>query len=256
MESNQKNNRVVILGIDLAWGSRNPNVNNSKKDGVCAIEIVNNKSRVIEIACVDGDKQLLDLITSYKNKSAKSMILIDAPIVCINKTGMRPVDKLTHRLFHREHAACHPANSTKCSRPIRITKEIKKLGIKIGWELKKYSNLVIEVYPHPAMIRLFKLNRIFKYKKGNITNRVREFRKYQRAFRTFLENTFNDLELNQDAVQLFKVKWSKQDEDKLDALFCGIIGLWHYKYRGKKSEIIGNKKSGFILLPIDLRNIN
>lgn len=250
------NNKVAIIGIDLAWGSKNPMIKTTKNDGVCVIEADRYKYKILELAHVSGDESLINLIIRYKNQYKRSLIMIDAPIICNNKTGMRPVDKLTHRIFNREHAACHPANSTKCSRPIRIAEELKKLGIKIGWDIRAHAHLVAEVYPHPAMVRLFRLNKIFKYKKGKKPEKIKEFRRYQKVFKDFLDENFQNLELNKDAKMLFKAQWDKPNEDKLDALFCGILGMWHYIFSGRESEIIGNRKSGFILLPVDLRKTN
>jgi len=31
----------------------------------------------------------------------------------------------------------------------------------------------------------------------------------------------------------------------------GLIGMWHWMHRGKRSEVIGDRKTGFILLPAD-----
>ncbi|MFH1067863.1 MAG: DUF429 domain-containing protein, partial [bacterium] len=149
-------NGVLLIGIDLAWGEK-------KRDGVCAVEASGRTARVLSYHYPHGDEELLDTLQKIIGERKSVFATIDAPIVCPNKTGTRPVDRLTHRMFHREHAACHPANSTKCPRPPRLLVRLKKAGFRAGWGFS--GKTACEVYPHPAMVRLFGLPRIIKYKK-------------------------------------------------------------------------------------------
>ena len=239
-------NASCIIGVDLAWGDR-------KADGMCAIESSSSQSRVIGFGYPQGDEQFLRVVTEISAGYARVFITVDAPIVCPNRTGTRPVDRLTHRLFHREHAACHPANSTKCPRPPRIRRKLERLGFHTGWDLRSADKLVAEVYPHPAMVRMFRLMRIVKYKKGTVAERSAEFARLQHLMRKLLREHFRELTLNTEARTVLAASWSKPVEDRLDALFCALTGLWHVRHRGRRSEIIGNLKTGFILLPQDLR---
>ena len=152
-------------------------------------------------------------------------------------------------MFHREHAACHPANSTKCPRPPRVRRKLARLGIQTGWEFGDTPALVAEVYPHPAMVRMFRIPRIVKYKKGSVAERRKEFKRLQQLMRDLLRRDFPELQLNDEAEEYLSLPWSKPVEDRVDALFCALIGLWHWKHNGKRSEVIGNLKTGFILLP-------
>ncbi|MER3525266.1 MAG: hypothetical protein C4326_14795 [Ignavibacteria bacterium] len=108
-----------------------------------------------------------------------AFVTIDAPIVCPNRTGTRPVDRLTHTMFDQEHAACHPANLTTCPRPVRIRRKLERPGFATGWDIGSAKLLVAEVYPHPAIVRLFRLPRIIKYNKERVTKSRREFARYQ-----------------------------------------------------------------------------
>ncbi len=234
--------RTTIIGIDLAWGDRKP-------DGVCCIDVTNSGARVRDFAYPRGDRELLETIGAMLDGSGRALLTIDAPIVCPNRTGTRPVDRLTHRMFHREHAACHPANSTKCPRPPRIRRKLQKLGFTAGWDLNRSTHLMAEVYPHPAMVRMFRIPRIVKYKKGRVAERAKEFRRLQRLMKKLLREEFPDLSLNTDALEYLRAPWTKNVEDHLDALFCGLIGLRHWNHQGTRSEVIGNIRTGFILLP-------
>ncbi len=237
---------MLIMGVDLAWGEK-------KSDGVCFIDAGRRGSRVLGFAYPQGDDELIDTIQSALGDSREAFAAVDAPIICPNRTGTRPVDRLTHRMFHREHAACHPANSTKCPRPPRLLRRLEQVGFTAGWDVGTGRKVVAEVYPHPAMVRLFAIPRIVKYKKGRVVERRAEFRRLQRLVRKCLRELFPTLRLPAGTTTLLRQPWSKPVEDKTDALFCAMIGLWHWQHRGRRSEVIGDVDSGFILLPEDLR---
>lgn len=194
------------------------------------------------LACelVHGDAALLDLIEARAPARGAALIAIDAPIVCHNPTGARPVDRLTHRLFHREHAGCHPANRARCARPVRLLEELEARGWRAGWQLTRGARLVAEVYPHPAMVRLFGLARILKYKRGPVDARRLEFRRLQRLLEHCRRAHFAGLVLARATRSLLCSPWSKASEDRTDALFCALIGLWHWRHRGQQSEVLGD----------------
>lgn len=239
---------MLIVGIDLAWGDK-------KADGVCFIEAKRSTTCPRGFAYPRGDNELIECLRTELDGSKEAFITVDAPIICPNRTGSRPVDRLTHTLFHREHAGCYPANLTKCPRPPRVLRKLKTLGFDAGWEIKDAARLVSEVYPHPAMIRLFKLPRIVKYKKGRVDARRREFTRLQRLIKKLRREEFPFLQLDDETVDLLNQSWSKSAEDRTDALFCALIGLWHWYHRGRRSEVIGDLETGFILLPEDLRKL-
>lgn len=234
--------KVLLIGIDLAWGEK-------KHDGICFLEWDGKRGAVAGFAYPQGDRELLVAIREKMGAQRSVFITVDAPIVCPNRTGTRPVDRLTHRLFHREHAACHPANFTKCPRPPRIAGQLCKEGFEVGWEPAIAKKIVAEVYPHPAMVRMFGIPRIVKYKKGSVAERRKEFRRLQLLIRKCLRKKFPWLVVDPETKSLLTERWSKSVEDRTDALFCALIGLWHWKHRGRKSEVIGDLRTGFILLP-------
>ena len=234
--------KVLLVGVDLAWGEK-------KHDGVCFLEWHRKRGAVAGFAYPQGDRELLAAIRRKLGTQRSVFVTVDAPIVCPNRTGTRPVDRLTHRMFHREHAACHPANLTKCPRPSRIAKLLQKEGFRVGWKSAAGKKTVAEVYPHPAMVRMFGIPRIVKYKKGSVVERRKEFRRLQRLLRGCLKKKFPTLVIDAETKSLLAQRWSKPVEDRTDALFCALIGLWHWMHRGRKSEVIGDRRTGFILLP-------
>ena len=238
---------MLIAGIDLAWGEK-------KSDGVCFLRYSRGRARMAGYAYPQGDDALLSAIRAQLAEGAEAFLAIDAPLVCPNLTGTRPVDRLTHTLFHREHAACHPANLTKCPRPPRVlARLVADLGFAAGWQAAQGARLAAEVYPHPAMVRLFKLPRIIKYKKGPVAAKRREFRRLQTLIAALLAAEFSFLALDDETEALLRERWTKPVEDRTDALFCALIALWHVHHRGRRSQVIGDVETGFILLPEDMR---
>ena len=234
--------KVLLIGVDLAWGEK-------KHDGVCFLESTGSRGKVLGFGYPQGDRELMKLLGETSQNYQTVFATVDAPIVCPNRTGTRPVDRLTHRMFHRQHAACHPANTSRCPRPTRVARLLARKGFSMGWKIGKVKKTAAEVYPHPAMVRMFGLPRIIKYKKGSVVERRKEFRRLQGLMRKLMKRRFPGLTLNQETRNLLRQKWSKPVEDRTDALFCALIGMWHSMHRGKRSEVIGDLKTGFILLP-------
>ena len=234
---------MVIIGIDLAWGERN-------RDDMCTIHFTRDGVYVEDFAYPHGDDQLIEELQQRLSPSSRALLTVDAPLVVPNRRGSRPVDRLTHRLFHHQHAGCHPANAERCSRPPRVLRALRRLGFRPGWDLTAHRRVVAEVYPHPALVRMLQLPRIIKYKRGPAASRHEEFRRLQRGLQTAIPLLFPMLELRDATPQLLVQPWSKQVEDLTDGLVCALIGLWHWRFRGRRSQILGNRRTGFILLPV------
>ena len=233
--------KVAVLGIDLAWGTRMP-------DAIARLDEFGGDVTFGECHYLSGDEQLLSLINSVsKEREVERMILaIDAPTLCVNETGSRPVDQECNRLFRQYEAGCHPVNLRLCERPIQLARKLKKMGFKLSCDLSVGHHLAMEVYPHPAMVRWFELERTIKYKRGRVAEKKMEFMRYQEFFRRFLSNQFPGLIL---PANLAAEPWSKKNEDLLDAHFCAVIGLWHWLYQGERSQILGDEKTGQMLIP-------
>jgi predicted RNase H-like nuclease len=215
---NSRTVKVLLIGVDLAWGDK-------MHDGVCFLEFERNQGKVLGFGYPHGDRELLELVEKRGQGYERIFMTVDAPL------------------------ACHPANTTRCPRPTRVARLLARKGFLLGWEVGKAKKTASEVYPHPAMVRLFGLPRIIKYKRGRVAERRREFRRLQGLLRKMMRQKFPGLEINQETRKLLRKKWSKPVEDRTDALFCALIGVWHWMHRGKRSEVIGDRKTGFILLP-------
>ncbi len=125
---NSRTMKVLLIGVDLAWGEK-------MHDGVCCLELEGNQGKVLGFGYPHGDRELLGLVGERGRGYEMIFMTVDAPLVCPNRTGTRPVDRLTHRMFHRQHAACHPANTSRCPRPTRVARLLIRKGFSLGWEV-------------------------------------------------------------------------------------------------------------------------
>lgn len=233
-----------IIGVDPAWGER-------QGDGICLIDVdAGGACRVSASLHLYGDAAFLGWLDEIvPPPGTPALLMFDAPLVCPNATGSRPVDRLTHTLFGRFHAGAHPANATLCPRPLRLVEALAARGFTVGWMLGAAPRLAVEVFPHPAMIRLLGLSRIVKYKRGPVAARWAEFARLQGLLRGCLPVSFPGLESTPPLEEILRATWTKPVEDRLDAFVCALVGLHHWRHAGKRSEIIGDLATGFILLP-------
>ena len=234
----------LIVGLDLAGAERNG-------DGLCLLAATDVGAQVLETAHVFGDAALLDwLNTRLPPAPAPAMLLFDAPLLCPNVTGSRPVDRLTHTLFGRFHAGAHPANAARCPRPLRLAALVEReLGFTVGWRQPRAARLAVETFPHPATVRWLMLDRIIKYKRGPIAARRGEFARLQTLLCACLSARFPDLSVTPVLHEALSARWTKPAEDRLDAFICALIGYQHWRDDGTRSEVIGDGHTGFILLP-------
>jgi predicted RNase H-like nuclease len=240
---------MLLVGIDLAWGEKN-------SDGVCFLRYEDARATVLGYDYPHGDEALLQSFCDRRDSGENVFLAIDAPIICPNAGGQRPVDGEVSRRFRAEHAGCYPANRRLARRPIRIGQKLQALGYALTPEFRPNALSAAEVFPHPAMVHLLGLPQIVKYKRKPGRARVEsdaEFARLQRLIRESLVVQFPFLALDADTPALLAAPWTKPVEDRIDALFCALIALWHVHYAGARSEIIGDLTTGFILLPADLR---
>jgi predicted RNase H-like nuclease len=234
--------RWAVAGIDLAWGERRP-------DGLCLLRGRGQRVVGVSYSLPRGDEELLAHLRVNLPPREAALLCLDAPVVCPNRRGARPVDRLTHRVFHRAQAAAHPANRVLAARPLRVVRRLRTAGYDISAGWPSAPRALVEVFPHPATVRWFGLDRTIKYKRGPAAARRREFARLQRLLRAWLADRAPDLARDPGTVALLRRPWTKDTEDLTDALLCALVG-WQWAVRGRRSmEILGDLRTGFIVVP-------
>ncbi len=175
---------------------------------------------------------------------------VDAPLICFNATGSRQLDRLTHQLFGKQHAGCYPANTRLTPRPPALGHLMLRKGWHHGAEQPRPGlRQCCEVYPHAALVRWHRLDKIVRYKKGSLTERGVEFARLQELVKRLGAALLPGFKVHQELGELLQAPWSKKVEDQTDALLCAMIGLHHWRWRGDRSEVIGDWRSGAMLVP-------
>ena len=234
--------RWAVAGIDLAWGERRP-------DGLCLLHGAGKRVVNVSYALTHGDQALLEQLRRGLPAGDRTLLCLDAPVVCPNRRGARPVDRLTHRIFHRVQAAAHPANRVLAARPLRVVRRLQRAGYAVSTDWPTTPRAIIEVFPHPATVRWFHLDRTIKYKRGPVAARRREFARLQLLLRSWLAENLPVLAENPATIALLRTVWTKDTEDLTDALLCALVG-WQWAVHGPRSlEILGDRRTGFIVVP-------
>jgi predicted RNase H-like nuclease len=256
---------MKFIGIDLGWSSG--------ASGLCCLSWQNNQLELIECDRQQSLNDILTWIDTQVSPTEPAIIAVDAPTIIANLTGMREADKLTHKHFGRYHAGCYPAN---LSRP--FAQKTVEFGLCLEargfvhapiMETQKLGRYQIEVYPHPATINLFRLDRIIKYKKGKLAERQLELMKLCQYIVDILPSLEPALNLSfgtgilpvscgtgkmpVSSSNLPEIPTSiatlKALEDKLDALLCAYIGA-HWWYWGRERNLVlGDRTTGYIVIP-------
>ena len=246
---------MKFIGIDLGWISG--------ASGLCCLNWRDNKLEILELTTKLEIEAVLTWIDNWVSLQEPAIIAIDAPTIISNQTGMRLADKLTHKYFGRYHAGCYPANLNRpfASRTIGLGESLmaKKFIHAPTIEPQKLGRYQIEVFPHPATIKLFNLERILKYKKGRLSDRTQELIKLNNYITTVLPTLIPTLNLNQNQNSPTSTlpqipskitgRELKNIEDQLDSLLCAYIAA-HWWYWGKERNLVlGDINTGYIIVP-------
>lgn len=260
-----------LIGIDLAWSEGKPNEPNGSG---CA-----------ELMWVDGELWLtrLDLLCSLddiiewiKPDCGDWVIAIDAPLVVLNAVGRRYAEaEIGDRYGKQFDAGARPSNLTtktlggKDHRGGRLWRMLEGCGGSliehsegIRRESKIAERLVLETYPHPAMIELFHLRKTIKYKKGQCQKRggaacqrcgQKELADHIRHH-LCCETASPCLRVDEKLEKLLREPASelsgkalKCREDLLDAVVCAYVAAW--VDRGAPFRAFGTLGKGVIIVP-------
>ncbi len=248
---------MFFVGIDLAWSDSNPT-------GVALIEGDQESGSLVSTGLVETDAEILDWVTGNVD-GENALVTVDAPLKVPNETGRRPAEKVVGKLFSRYDAGAHPANRKRLSqwsgrvRGEDIVEKLENQGFSHDPYIDRYeeSRKIVEVYPHPAMVTIFDLERILRYKNksGRDYDLIwEEFVRYQENIRGLSERepALSTPELVEREVEGLRGRGLKEYEDRLDALFCAYTGYYCWA-NTDRCEVLGSEEEGYIMTPIKPR---
>ncbi len=236
----------LFVGIDLAWGGRNPS----------GLALLRWQNYLLQEAApaqlLYTDDEMCRAIAQH-DAGDTLVIAIDAPLVVPNFTGERPVEGEMRKRFARFHAACHPANRRLLGDPPRGERLCALLAHGLGVQVspappvQQPCRVAFEVYPHAAMVRLFGLPRILEYKVR--PGRSLSYRRQQMSVYADLLRRLSlpPLEIPEWLSDLPETAAAlKRFEDRVDALFCAWLAARAWWCGG---EVVGEAPTGTIWLP-------
>lgn len=236
---------MKFLGIDLGWSSG--------ASGLCCLEWSKKSLHLLHLDRQLLTTDILNWVDNWASPTQNAIIAVDAPTLIPNLTGMRLPDKLTHKHFGRYHAGCYPANLRRpfAQRTIEFGLSLETRGflhapLITPQALGRYQ---IEVFPHPAMVHLFNLNRILKYKKGTLAERRLELIK----LRQYILEILPTLEPRLKLANLPEIPTTgialKAVEDQLDSLICAYVAAYWWYWGSERNLVLGDATTGYIVVP-------
>ncbi|OYD95822.1 DUF429 domain-containing protein [Nostoc sp. 'Peltigera membranacea cyanobiont' 210A] len=238
---------MKFIGIDLGW--------RSQPSGLCCLEWIDGQLQLLDLNRKDAIADILTWIDQSVQPDEPAMIAVDAPTLIPNATGSRLADKLSHKYFGKYHAGCYPANQNLpfAERTINFGLELESRGFAHAptIEPQKLSRYQIEVFPHPAIVNLFNLERILKYKKGTLSQRRLELIKLQNYLLDILPSFSPPLRLCGSFPSEIPTTGAtlKATEDKLDSLICAYVAAYWWYWGEQRNLVLGDHTTGYIVIP-------
>jgi predicted RNase H-like nuclease len=252
------------IGIDLAWGEKNT---------TAAVALEGTPGDGVElVAAADAltdDASVLAFVDAWDDE-AGLLVAIDAPTLVPNETGRRPCEAVISACLRRHEAGAHPSNRSRLSAPDgtirgeRLVAALAERGIAHTPYLAARPAPVraaFEVFPHPAHVALFGLEKTLKYKakpQRGLEGRLSEFRRYASLLAALSEGD-PALRLPTDGGPLaFAAREPgvfatgtalKRHEDLLDALTCAYVALYRHRWGDERCPVVGDLTHGYIVTP-------
>ena len=250
---------MKFIGIDLGW--------KSGYSGLCCLQWEpEDRLTISDITVAQPLEEIFDWLDTWVAPTDSALIAVDAPTLIPNLTGTRLPDRLTHKYFGRYHAGCYPANLNRpfADRTVGFGLSLEQRGFVHApvIEPQQPGRYQIEVFPHPAMIHLFNLDRILKYKKGRLVERQRELMKLQKYILKILPTYTPCLSLSPSDSSLVPFlplsdtvtgKMLKALEDQLDSLICAYIGAYWWYWGKERNWVLGEANTGYIVVPAPIK---
>jgi predicted RNase H-like nuclease len=233
-----------FLGIDFGW--------HGKPSGLAALEW-NNRS--LHLLTIDRLAEFDDILAwiDTTGRGGPAVVAVDGPTIITNASGMRAADRLMHVHFGRFHAGCYPANLSRpyAARTVALGDALEQRGFEhsVAVPARKAGCYQLEVHPHSAMVQLFDLPRILKYKKGRLADRRLELERYRGLMLSRLPRLcppvteFGLPELPHTGAAM------KDIEDRLDAVICAYIAAHWWYWGTARNQVCGTRNEGYIVVP-------
>ena len=236
-----------FVGLDLAWGEK-------KQTGVAAID---SDGRLLHVGIAQDEESIVDAVAPYVTDDC--LVAIDAPLIVKNEAGYRSAETMFNRDFQRFDAGAYPANTAN---PLFNPPRGAVLADALGLNMDPASGAdrrAIEVYPHPACVVLFELEKTLKYKNKqgrSFDERQKELLKLMTLIegldhaspRLRVNHNMNWVALRKRVEAAARPSQLDRDEDPVDAVMCAYVALYWF-HRPDDVTIYGDFETGYIVTP-------
>jgi predicted RNase H-like nuclease len=235
-----------FTGFDSAWGTRN-------KGAICDL-LSENYSLKLEAdpAIASWDDAV---VRAHQPVGADLHVwAVDQPLVVANQDSCRPVDRqLASALMGDFQCGAHSANLAlppwRAGAPIwSFLGALEHAGYRqepFAIPSAARGRFYFECYPHPALLGLFDLDRLVRYKVHH---------KDSQAWHALVQllRSLVDAELPVTNIGSFvreDLPQTKQNEDRLDALIAAYVAAYWAKFGLSRSTLLGDLSTGYIVTP-------
>jgi predicted RNase H-like nuclease/ppGpp synthetase/RelA/SpoT-type nucleotidyltranferase len=245
---------MYFVGVDLAWGDRKPT----------GLAVLDDEGHLVHVSAATTDDSIVEALAPYVDGDC--LVAIDAPLIVVNAKGNRPAEAALNKDFAKYDAGAHPSNTGK--REFRDQPRGARIAARLGLDMNPRSGRsrrAIEVYPHPATVALFRLERILRYKQkpGRDVEALRAELMRLLGFIEGLvagdpallvdgrpgENGPSPWQALRVAVEAAKRKSElRVVEDQLDAVICAYVALFRERRPGETTTY-GDFETGYIVTP-------
>lgn len=142
-----------FVGVDLAWGTR----------ATTGLAAVDPSGTLLDVAEAVHEDDIVAWLRRWTG--GPSLVAFDAPLVVTNLSGRRECEALVGRFFGSFGAHCHPSNRTNPAFADggRAARVARRAGLDVS-PTSAAQRRAVEVYPHPAIVVLFHLPKVLRYK--------------------------------------------------------------------------------------------
>jgi predicted RNase H-like nuclease len=235
-----------FLGLDLAWSTRHPS----------GAAVLDEAGRVLDARADLGDDAAV-LAWVRAHLAETTTIGIDMPTIVRNATGIRPCERELAAEFRAFHAAPHPANLRRFpdgGRARRLLDALVADGVeeRLALAPRATGRFAFEVFPHPAHVRLFSRDAIFRYKKKARPwpDVLAAWAAYRAALAS-LAAADPPLHLPASIPERVEARGYKRWDDLLDGITCAYVAsyLWRHGTAAPYARVYGDLTDGYIVVP-------
>jgi predicted RNase H-like nuclease/ppGpp synthetase/RelA/SpoT-type nucleotidyltranferase len=231
---------MYFVGVDLAWGERQPT----------GVAVLDESGELVHVSAGRTDDDIAAALAPYVD--GPCLVGIDAPLIVTNPTGSRGAERALTKDFRRFEAGTHPSNTGKPefaegTRGARLCRRLRlDMDPRSGRERR-----AIEVYPHPATIVLFGLERTLKYK----DKRGRDLELLRSELLALMGHVERLVpagaawrELREQVEAAVRKSELRQVEDQVDAVVCAYVALFADRWP-ERTTTYGDFETGYIVTP-------